>query len=167
MVETIHLRDTIRSGYRGYVASRPVRGSSFPQQVQNLVLRDYATRNGLHYLLSATEYAMPSCYLMLNAVLEELPTIEGIIFFSIFMLPQKKARRLEIFDRVLAAGCELHAALENVVLRGHEDVPSLEDLLEVAFALPRLPMGGRYEKDEASAQERVRDPFWSALASAL
>jgi sporadic carbohydrate cluster protein (TIGR04323 family) len=159
--------DGSQSGYRGYVASRAVRGTNFPQQIQNLVLRDYASRNGLQYLLSYTEYAMPSCYMMLNAVLEELPKLRGIIMFSAFMLPRRRARRLAIFDRVLSAGCELHAALENIALRSPDDVGNLEDLLEVAFTLPQLPLAGRYEKDETSAQERDRDPFWSALAARL
>jgi sporadic carbohydrate cluster protein (TIGR04323 family) len=161
------MEGTVRSGYRGYVASRPVRGSSFPQQVQNLVVRDYAARNGLTYLLSATEYAMPSCFLMLDAVLDQLPRLEGVIFFSIFMLPRRKARRLAIYDRVLAHGCELHAALENLALRSRDDVAGLEDLLDAAFTLPLLPLGGRYEKDETSMDERARDPFWTSLEAAL
>jgi sporadic carbohydrate cluster protein (TIGR04323 family) len=154
-------------GYRGYVASRAVRETNFPQQIQNLVVRDYATRRGLRYLLSATEYAMPSCYLMLNAVLDELANIEGIIMFSVFMLPRRKARRMEVFDRILAAGCELHAALENVALRTRADITDIEDLVEVAFTLPLLPLNGRYEKDETSSQERSEDPFWSTLVAAL
>lgn len=156
-----------RTGYRGYVASRAVRGTCFPQQVQNLVVRDYATRRGMRYLLSATEYAMPSCYLMLNAVLDELPTLQGVIMFSIFMLPRRKPARLNIFERVLAAGAELHAALENVKLQDSSDVPALEDLIDIAFTLPRLPMSGRYEKEESAARERVKDPFWAELCNAL
>jgi sporadic carbohydrate cluster protein (TIGR04323 family) len=149
------------------VASRPVRGTSFPQQLQNLAVRDYASRHGLRYLLSATEYAMPSCFLMLDAVLDELPKLEGLIFFSIFMLPQRKARRLEIYDRVLAEGCKLHAALESLSLGAREDVAALEDLLDAAFTLPYLPLGGRYEKDETSMEERGRDAFWTSLEAAL
>ncbi len=61
-----------RHGHRGYIASRAVRGQVWPQHVQNLVVRDYAQRNDLHYLLSATEYAMEACYMNLEAVLEEL-----------------------------------------------------------------------------------------------
>jgi sporadic carbohydrate cluster protein (TIGR04323 family) len=156
-----------RFGYRGYVASRAVRGTNFPQHVQNLVVRDYAARHGLHYLLSVTEYAMPSCYLMLNALLDELPRLEGTVFFSLFMLPRAKARRLEIFERVLARGCELHAALENVALRRRDDIAALEDVLQVAFTLPLLPLAGRYEKDENSREERARDPFWSVLERSL
>ena len=58
-----------RSGYRGYIASRPVRGTHTPQRVQNLVVRDYAARTKLDYRLSAVEYAMPACYMMLDDVL--------------------------------------------------------------------------------------------------
>jgi sporadic carbohydrate cluster protein (TIGR04323 family) len=156
-----------RIGYRGYVASRPVRGSSFPQHVQNLVVRDYAARRGLPYLLSLTEYAMPDCFLMLEALLGELPKLRGVIFFSIFMLPENKLRRQNVFDRILSMGCELHTALENIALRSPDDIGAIEDLLDVALTLPRLPLRGRYEKDETSADERQRDPFWSTMAAAL
>lgn len=152
-----------RKGYRGYVASRPIRGTSYPQRVQNLVIRDCASRKGLRYLLSATEYAMPSCFLMLNAILEDLPKIEGVIMFSIFMLPERRQRRLDIFKRVLDAGCELHFALENLRLGGREEIADLEDLLQATFTLSLLPLSGRYEKSEGSARERACDPFWSTL----
>lgn len=156
-----------RSGYRGYIASRAIRGTVFPQHVQNLVVRDYAQRRGLRYLLSATEYAMPSCYMMLHSILEELVTLEGLIFFSMFMLPLRRERRQDVYDRVFAAGCELHAALEGISLRRPSDVIAIEDTLAVALTLPRLPMGGRYEKDENSPRERELDPFWAELRSAL
>ena len=66
-----------RYGYRGYIASRPVRGLAQPQHVQNLVVRDYASRNKLHYLLSATEYAMPGSYMVLESALRELNHVEA------------------------------------------------------------------------------------------
>ena len=47
------------AGHRGYIFSRPFHGNRVPQHVQNMVIRDYCQRNGLNYLLSATEYAMP------------------------------------------------------------------------------------------------------------
>jgi sporadic carbohydrate cluster protein (TIGR04323 family) len=132
--------------------------------VQNLVVRDYAARHDMLYLLSATEYAMPSCYLMLSAILGELPTLGGIILFSLFMLPRRKSRRLEIYERFFESGRELHAALENVSLKSPEDRGDIEDVLDVAFTLPNLPLRGRYEKDDDSAALRLRDPFWSVLS---
>ncbi|MEK0193852.1 MAG: sporadic carbohydrate cluster protein, TIGR04323 family [Oscillatoriales cyanobacterium] len=137
-----------KSGYRGYITSRPVRGVSYPHRVQNLVVRDYATRHNLDYKLSATEYAMPGCYMMLYDVLAELPQLEGLILFSLFMLPHKTKSRLEIYDRILGAGCELHAGLEEMVLQDRSDIDDFETMMQVVLTLPNTPMGGYYQKSE-------------------
>ena len=125
-----------RLGYRGYIASRPVRGASTPQHVQNLVIRDYAARNALDYKLSATEYAMAGCYLMLEAVLDDLANLDGIVLYSVFMLPQDPERRHAVYDRVLRAGKTLHGALENLQLGDGDDVARLEDIFLVAQFAP-------------------------------
>ena len=127
-------------GYRGYIASRPVQGERTPQHVQNLVIRDYAGRHGLYFKLSATEYAMSSCYMMLNSVPDELDLIEGVICFSLFMLPERAERRMSVYDRVLGKGCSLHGALENLAIHGPEDVPRIEDIFLVdRFAARSTP----------------------------
>ena len=131
-----------RFGYRGYIASRAVRGTVQPQHVQNLVVRDYAQRNRLSYLLSATEYAMPGCYMVLESVLNELAHVEGVICYSLFMLPQRPERRREIYRRVFEAGCSLHGALEGMAIKGRSDIAMLEDIFMVdQFAAKALPAG--------------------------
>lgn len=122
---------------RGYVTSRPFFGERAPQHVQNLVIRDFCARNDLTYLLSATEYAMPACYMMLEDVLAELGRIDGIAMYSIFLLPQRQARRLAIYQRVLAAGATLHGALENLTLSAEADVARLEDIWTVQQVVSR------------------------------
>ena len=117
-----------RHGYRGYVASRDVRGQRWPQHVQNIVIRDYCAREKLPYLLSVAEYAMDGCYMNLATVLDELPRIQGIAMFSLFMLPQRAERRLEIYARVLDAGASLHGALEGTALSGGADIGRIEDI---------------------------------------
>jgi sporadic carbohydrate cluster protein (TIGR04323 family) len=127
-------------GYRGYLASRPVRGQRTPQHVQNLVIRDYAQRHGLAFKLSAAEYAMESCYMVLESVLDELDGLEGIICFSLFMLPARAERRQAIYRRVLERGSSLHGALEGLAIRDWHDVARLEDIFLVdRFAAPSLP----------------------------
>jgi sporadic carbohydrate cluster protein (TIGR04323 family) len=120
-----------RVGYRGYIASRAIRGETTPQHVQNLVIRDYAGRHKLQLKLSATEYGMPMCYMMLDSVMEELPTLKGVIVFSMFMLPQRSERRLALYQKILSADCTLHAALEGLVLRSERDILLFEDIFQV------------------------------------
>ena len=134
---------TERRGYRGYIASRRVRGERAPQHVQNLVIRDYAQRNGLEFNLSLVEYAMPGCYMMLESALEELPTVDGLICYSLYMLPQRAGYRGDVIQRILAAGAELHAALENMPIRTWDDVRHVEDIFLVdRFAATAVPILG-------------------------
>ncbi|MDQ2105842.1 LIC12192 family sporadic carbohydrate cluster protein [Azospirillum isscasi] len=131
-----------RRGYRGYIASRPVQGNRTPQHVQNLVIRDYALRNGLLFKLSATEHAMPHCYMMLEQVLDELPSLEGMIVYSLFMLPQRRERRLDVFRRVLDQGAALHTAVEGLLLAGPDDIGRLEDIRRIQEVMDRTPDPG-------------------------
>lgn len=124
-----------RSGYRGYIGSRTYRSQRVPQHVQNLVIRTYCQRNWLAYLLSVTEYAMSGCYIVLNEVLAELPRIEGVVLYSLFMLPEQRDRRRAIWDRVLAAGASIHGAVEDWAVRSAADVARAEDLWLVARAM--------------------------------
>jgi sporadic carbohydrate cluster protein (TIGR04323 family) len=134
-------------GYRGYIVSVPVRGTAFPQRVQNLVVRDYAQRRGLAYRLSATEYAMPGSLMMLRTLLDELHAIDGIILFSLFTLPAARAPRNAIIERMLAAGKPLHAALEQLVLHTPDDVRDWDDMIAIDATLGATPFGGRFEKN--------------------
>jgi sporadic carbohydrate cluster protein (TIGR04323 family) len=152
-------------GFRGYMASRAVRGTHFPQRVQNLVIRSHATRHGLPFKLSLVEYAMPGSYMMLRTLLDELPRLDGIIIFSMFMLPQRSAVRADVYAGVLGAGVQLHAALEDVIIRYSTDVPLFEDTLAVAAALRSAPMRGRYTKTGGLSDPG--DPFLKAITTAL
>lgn len=154
-----------RHGYRGYVASRAVRGQLWPQAVQNLVIRDYAQRNGLTYLLSATEYAMPGCYMNLEAVLEELDRIEGVLLFSMFMLPERAERRRAIYDRVFAAGASLHGALENLSLADEGDVRRIEDVFAAARLVEARPASIPSAPASAPDTECLSAPDTECVAS--
>ena len=116
---------------RGYVTSRPFFDNRVPQHVQNIVIRDYCKRRGFEYLLSATEYAMPACYMMLEDALNELGQIDGLAMYSIFLLPRRQSRRQEIYRKVLAKGGSLHGAVENFAMQTEADIKQIEDIWTV------------------------------------
>jgi sporadic carbohydrate cluster protein (TIGR04323 family) len=128
-----------QQGYRGYVTSRPFMGERAPQHIQNLVIRDYAKRHGLEYRLSATEYAMEGSRMMLEQVLAELPSLQGMICYSIFQLPLKSNVRNGIYRKVLEIGAELHAAVEGLSIKDERDAARIEDIWRVRQALPLCP----------------------------
>jgi len=121
-----------QKGYRGYVFSRSVDNHRVPQHIQNLVIREYAGRRKLQYLLSATEYAMPGCFLILEQVLDEMAAVDGVILYSMFMLPPLPADRHRMYRKLLDGGGSLHAAVEGFVLANQEDVERWENVLQTA-----------------------------------
>ena len=116
---------------RGYITARPVRGSHVPQRVQNLVVRDYTQRNNLEFRLSEVEYLMPGCYIMLNSVVAELPDLDGVVAYSLFMMPQRAERRRQVWQSFLEAGKVLHFAVENFALSTMDDLRTAEDILSL------------------------------------
>ncbi len=127
---------------RGYLFSRPFMGERVPQHVQNLVIRDYCGRNKLHFLLSATEYAMDGCHLILKQVLDELPDIAGIAFYSLFQLSEDAAERKAVYARALSLGKTLHFAVEGLKAGNQADCDRIETLWRVRQTVsPSLPAG--------------------------
>jgi len=87
--------------FRGYIYSREFMGERVPQNVQNLFIRDFCNKKNFQYLLSATEYAMESSSMVLDQTINDLKKIDGIVAYSIFQLPVKKKKELNIFKKLL------------------------------------------------------------------
>ena len=122
---------TEKSGYRGYVYSRTILGERIPQAVQNLVIRDYCARNQFTYLLSATEYAMPECFMILDGVCKELNKLEGLVAYSLFMLPDNSEKRWEIYNDFIESDTALCGAIEGTIIRSVDDAERFEQLWAV------------------------------------
>lgn len=67
--------------------------------------------------------------MMLNGLLEEADNLEGIIFYSINLLPFDLLKRKQIYRIFFEQGCELHFALEEIAIREKEDVELVEDVI--------------------------------------
>ena len=120
---------------RGYIFARPFMGERAPQHVQNIILRDYCTKRGHELLLAATEYAMPESFMILESVLADLTSIDGVVFYSLYQLPPQPAQRESVYSRALGAGKSLHFAVEGMSISRREDVDSVEQCLLVKATL--------------------------------
>jgi len=66
---------------RGYISHKMTNGRSVPQSIQQQVIRNYCEKNGLKFLLSATEFEGQR--IMLNSIKESV-----IVMYSIFQWPR-------------------------------------------------------------------------------
>ena len=123
---------------RGYIFARPFMGERAPQHIQNIILRDYCQKRGYELLLSATEYAMPDSYMILESVLDDLANIDGIVFYSLYQLPLHPEKRKLIYSRVLQAQNSLHFAVEGMSISKSNEIESVENCLLVKATLDHV-----------------------------
>ena len=121
---------------RGYIFSRPFLGERVPQHVQNLVIRDYCNKQSLQYLLSATEYAMANSHLILQQVLEELSILDGIVFYSLFLLPEDKTERDRVINFILKKEKTIYFAVEGLKVSHKQEHVRIENIWQVKNVLP-------------------------------
>jgi len=121
---------------RGYIFSRPFMGERVPQHVQNLVIRDYCERSGLHFLLSAAEYAMQNTHFIFEQVIGELTDIDGIVAYSLFQLPEDSARREIIYNQIVSMNKTLFFAVEGLKAGSLYDFEKIEMLWLIRQTLP-------------------------------
>ena len=128
-----------RHGMRGYIGSRPYFGSRAPQHIQNLVIRDYCKKLNRTFLLSATEYAMPNCFMVLDRVFNELPKVEGIVLYSLFMLPRARAHRERLWNLFRQHGGSIHSAVEGFIVETEDDIHRIEVITRLQRTLEHCP----------------------------
>ena len=125
------------SGVRGYIFSRPFMGERVPQHVQNLVIRDYCKKKGIQYLLSGTEYAMVGSHLILQQIMDELPQLEGIVFYSLFLLPEQKKERDRVCKVILENKKTIFFAVEGLLMSNKIEHERIETIWQVQKILPQ------------------------------
>tara|TARA_Y100001958_G_C21164137_1_gene497336 strand:- start:800 stop:1201 length:402 start_codon:yes stop_codon:yes gene_type:complete len=124
---------------KGYIFSRPFMGERVPQHVQNIVLRDYCEKNNFIFLMSATEYSMKNSHLMLFQTLDDLKNFDGIVFYSLFQLPENNITRKKILDKILKMKKEIHFSLEQMRMSCKNDLEKIEEIWKVRKILPFCP----------------------------
>ena len=113
-------------GYRGYIFSRNINGNFIPQRVQNLVIKDFCKRKNLFFKLSSTEYIMENSYLMLKSMVKDMKLIDGIVFYSIEMLPSKRKLRHDILNIFIKNSKTIYFALEEIEINNINGIKNIE-----------------------------------------
>ena len=107
-----------------------------PQHVQNIIIRDYCTKKNIHYLLSATEYAMVNSNLILKQLINDLPSIDGIVAYSLFQMPEDNSERQSIFSKIISLNKEIHFAVEGLSLHNNNTFHQIESIWQVKKTIP-------------------------------
>ena len=129
----------MKKSYRGYIFGRPFFGERVPQSVQNLVIRNYCENQKVNFLLSKAEYVIYDSYGILDYIIENLKKVDGVVFYSILMLPKNQLYRKKIYKKIILNKKKLCFALENVSIKNEKDISRIEDIINTRIVLDYCP----------------------------
>ena len=125
------LKSKKAEGYRGYIFSRNINNNFIPQRVQNLVIKDFAKRKNFFFKLSSTEYIMNGSYLMLGALVKEVKTLEGVIFYSYEMLFDNVSFCKDALLKIIKNKKNVYFALEEFQVKNYTDIKNLLKIIQI------------------------------------
>ena len=123
---------------KGYIFSKEFLDERAPQNIQNLVLRDYCKKNNYNFILSSTEYIFAENALVLSSLVNDLKKIDGIILYSIFQLPENQKLRDKIIKKVITKKKQMHFVLESFILKDKSDINYLDTIWKLKTTLKLL-----------------------------
>lgn len=121
---------------RGYISSRSFADNWAPQHIQNTIIRDCCNKKGFHYLLSAAEYAIPNCYMVLEEMVQESERLFGIVLYSIYQLPLNEKHRVVLCEAILSNGCSIYSSVEDLCISNKQELLKVNTVLNLNKILP-------------------------------
>ena len=125
---------SLNLGYRGYVVPRKFFEYSLPTSVQNLLLRDYASKNGFTYKLPPCELVFDNSYVQYKGLLADLKNVDGLLFPSIFNLPNSVQLRKKTYNLIIKNKKTIHFVIEKTKIEKKSDI----DHIELIFKLNKF-----------------------------
>jgi sporadic carbohydrate cluster protein (TIGR04323 family) len=130
---------------RGYNFSRSFMGERVPQHVQNIVIKDFCTKNNLNFLLSATEYSMKNSSYILSELITDLDNLHGIVAYSVFQLPEDNKKRKEYLKKILNKKKKIYFACENLKVTNNIEMKEIDTIWNIRKNMKKFNINEIYK----------------------
>ena len=104
----------------GYVTVRRFKGYALPVPVQNRLLREYANKLNMIYVLPQCEMVTNKNYMMLFETLEEMNENSCLGMCSIFMFPEDNEKARDIMEILMKKNITSHFVFDEISVKPNE-----------------------------------------------
>lgn len=124
--------------FRGYISSRDINGSFYPQNIQNLIIRTFCKEKKINLQLSGTEWNVKDSFLMLRSVIEEKS--DGIIFFSIYQILENLEMFKILTNKILNKKKVMIFCLENISISNKKELNNIINSIKVNKSIGKMKL---------------------------
>jgi len=127
--------------FKGYISSRRLSdGNYVPQKIQNMTIRNVCERYNVKYELSAVEYIFNDSYIMLQNIIDRsLKKNDGIIFYSIFQLPDEHKKRNIFLNQIIKKKKRVIFSNEKLLIQSKIDLILVNDYIYLSKEIKNCP----------------------------
>jgi sporadic carbohydrate cluster protein (TIGR04323 family) len=127
--------------FKGYISSRKLSdGNYVPQKIQNMTIRNVCERYNVKYELSAAEYIFNNSFIMLQNIIDRsLKKNDGIIFYSIFQLPEEYKKRNIYLDQIIKKKKQIIFSNEKLFIQSKIDLMLVNDYIYLSKEIKNCP----------------------------
>ena len=68
---------------------------------------------------------------MLKSLVKEMKYLNGLIFYSLNLLPDSKNERINFLSQIIKNKKQIHFALEEIVIKNKKELQKIEDIFFV------------------------------------
>ena len=124
--------------FRGYISSRDINGSFYPQNIQNLIIRTFCKEKKINLQLSGTEWNVKDSFLMLRSVIEEKN--DDIIFFSIYQILENLEMFKILTNKILNKKKVMIFCLENISISNKKELNNIINSIKVNKLIGKMKL---------------------------
>lgn len=117
---------------KGYNFSRPFFGERAPEHVQTIINNHYCKKKNYIYSMPVTEYNGENSTQMLFEELKNIKNYDGLLFYSLLMLPSDAKKRNYLYNKIISNKKELHFAVEDLSIKNKKDISKIDNLFLLA-----------------------------------
>ena len=104
----------------GYVTVRRFKGFALPVPVQNRLLREYANKLDMVYVLPQCEMVTNKNYMMLFETLDKMNENSDLGMCSIFMFPEDQEKAMDIMEIIIKKNITSHFVFNESSVKPNE-----------------------------------------------
>ena len=88
-------------------------------------------------MLSVSEYRMKNSFKILENTIKNLKEVDGIVAYSLLMLPEKESHRNKILKKIILKKKFLSFAVEDITVKNRRDINYINTLWKIKKALKK------------------------------
>ena len=109
-------------------------------------------------MLSGTEYAFKGSSYILSEILDNIKDYDGILFYSLYQLPENLEKRKKLYKKIIAKKKQIHFCLENIIIKNKKTCNYVEKifLLKKSLSKNKIKNKGKLQNFVSFRHKKVK-----------